>query len=225
MRRWSWASYQPPMVADVGGELHVIDGQHQSIAAATLQSLGTPGFDEIPVMVVDATTAAQRAQAFVGRNRDRLQITPTQVYFAAVAAGDEDALTVAQVCERAGVRVLRLPPSGTANKRWKPGDTMAITTIQRLIQRRHALGARKVLEAIVQAGFAPVASSQIKAVETLLAVPVDGISAKTVTATLKAMGAADLERDARIYAGEHGLTVAKAMVTVIRNKSISLWDD
>lgn len=90
----------------------MIDGQHTAIAAAS-----HPDIALIPVMVVEAVDQAERAGAFIGHNRDRLNITPMQMHYAAVAAGDEDALTVEQVCARAGVKILRLRADGGVNDR------------------------------------------------------------------------------------------------------------
>lgn len=105
---WDWARFKPPVVVRAPGKkFHVIDGQHTAIAAAS-----HPEIDSIPVMVVDAPNVEDRARAFIGHNRDRITVTPNQLYIAAVAAGDPDAVTVQQVCERAGVRILRLPPGG-----------------------------------------------------------------------------------------------------------------
>lgn len=118
---WDWRKYKPPVVVETPDGLHIIDGQHTAIGAAT-----HGGFATIPVMVVRAETIAERAEAFVGHNRDRLGVTALDLHFASIAAGDEDALTVAQVCQRAGVRLLRFSPSGGV---FKPGDTMAVSAI------------------------------------------------------------------------------------------------
>ena len=104
---WDWARFKPPVVARTEEGLEVIDGQHTATAAAT-----HPAIELIPVIVVEAAAVADRARAFVGHNRDRLNVTKMQMHFSAVAAGDEDAMTVTQVCDRAGVKILRGPPGG-----------------------------------------------------------------------------------------------------------------
>lgn len=104
---WDWARFKPPVVARTEEGLEVIDGQHTATAAAT-----HPAISIIPVIVVQAAAVADRARAFVGHNRDRLNVTKTQMHFSAVAAGDDDALTLSQVCQRAGVTILRNPPGG-----------------------------------------------------------------------------------------------------------------
>ena len=106
---------------EIGGGLHVIDGQHTAIAAAS-----HPGIETIPVMIVDAPEQVERARAFMGHNRDRVAITTTQLFHAAVAAGDPDAVTVQQICERAGARVLKNPPP---NGTYDVGDTVAVKSL------------------------------------------------------------------------------------------------
>jgi hypothetical protein len=144
---WDWAAFKPPVVVEVEGKLQVIDGQHTAIGAVT-----HGGIEQLPVLIVQADRQELRANAFVRHNRDRIQVTPTQLHNAMVAAGDEDALTIAQVCERAGVTILKNAPPFA---RFKPGETMAISTIRALVNRRHALGARKVLEVCAKGGGSP----------------------------------------------------------------------
>lgn len=141
---WSWEAFKPPICVDVDGALHIVDGQHTAIAAATHGDIPL-----LPIMVLPEGNEADRAIAFVRHNRDRISVTATQLHVALVAAGDEDAMTIRQVCERAGVTILRnAPPTA----RYAVGETMSISAIGSLINRRHAAGARKVLETLVKGG-------------------------------------------------------------------------
>lgn len=160
VKEWDWSAFKPPVVVEVDNVFHVIDGQHTAIAAAT-----HGGFVELPVMLVKADSIESRANAFVRQNRDRTATMHTQLYYALLAAGDENALTIQQVCKRAGVKILRQP---LANKRYNVGETVAVLGIEKLIARRYALGARKVLEICVKAGCAPITLTYIRAVEFLL---------------------------------------------------------
>lgn len=159
---WDWRAFKPPVVVLIGDGYHVIDGQHTAIAAATR------GEPLIPVMVVDAPTIADRAFAFVRQNRDRITVTPAQMHQALVAAGDEDALTLVQVCERAGVRLLRQPP-GLGN--FKVGDFMGVTTLKGIIGRRFPIGAGRILRICVAAKMAPITAAIARAVECLVFEP------------------------------------------------------
>ncbi len=158
---WSWTKFKPPVCSMGDGGLEIIDGQHTAIAAAS-----HPGISQIPVMIVETDDVAARARAFIGQNVDRVGITKMQLHRAAVASGDEDAQTIEQVCERAGVRLLMSNPG-----QWEVGDSLAVSAIGALIQRRHAQGARRVLEILVKAEEAPVTASGIKAVEMILFEP------------------------------------------------------
>lgn len=162
---WDWNKFKPPACsyAERGGQtvLKVFDGQHTAIAAAS-----HPAIREIPVMIHEAKETAQQAAAFVGQNTNRLAVTALQLHQAALVAGDEDAQTVAQVCERAGVKILRF-----SVKNFNAGDTVAIQAINALVDKRGAMKARIILEVLVKAGMAPIVSPQIKAVEALLTDP------------------------------------------------------
>src|SRR6185437_3072554 len=82
VEHWDWRRFKPPIVAWTEAGFEVIDGQHTAIAAAS-----RPDIAKIPVMVVVATAMTDRAQAFVGHNRDRLNVSPMQLHHAMVAAG------------------------------------------------------------------------------------------------------------------------------------------
>lgn len=205
---WSWTAFKPPVVVDVDGRLEVIDGQHTAIGAVT-----HGGIAELPVLVVRAESHETRANAFVRHNRDRIQVTATQLHNAMVAAGDEDAMTVAQVCERAGVVILRNPPPMA---KFKPGETLAVATIKALVNRRHAAGSRKVLEICRATGAAPVTADMIKAVEHLLyQKEYEGaIDAERIVLVVKAKQD-DIEREAKRFSIERKIPYWRALASVI----------
>ena len=141
IKEFCWTRFKPPICAYSSHEgsrvLMVLDGQHTAIAAAS-----HPHISKIPVMLVDAPAIAAQAAAFVGQNTDRVGVTQLQLHRASVVAGDEDALTVEQVCERAGIAVLKSPAS---NGRYEARQTIAVGTIRGLVDRHTAMGARKSL--------------------------------------------------------------------------------
>lgn len=161
---WDWARFKPPVVARrEDGLFDVIDGQHTCIAAAS-----HGGIAELPCVLVDAPDAGQRALAFVGHNRARVTLTPLQLHQAAVAAGDEAAVDVDNVCRRAGALIARSNRPGRA---WKPGETVAISTIKAVIRRRGVQAARRVMQLCVEARLAPVSADAILVAEDLLMAP------------------------------------------------------
>lgn len=204
IENWDWRRFKPPVCARTSRGLEVIDGQHTSVAAAS-----HPAIDQIPIMVVEAADLADRASAFMGHNRDRLNITKMQLHYAAAAAGDEDAQTIDQVCARAGVRMLKCTP---ANGVFKPGDTIAVAAIGQLISKRMPVRARQVLEILVQAGCAPVSAGQIKAVDLLLHDPEyagEMVADDLVSVIVKLGSMAD--RDAAVFAATHKVPQWKAL--------------
>lgn len=211
--QWDWRRFKPPIVARMGEDLVVVDGQHTAIAAAT-----HPDVLQIPIMIVQAADRAAQAQAFVGHNRDRLNITPMQMHFAAIAADDEDALTVHQVCQRAGVTMLRVSPAGGV---FRPSETVAVNAIGALINRRGVQKARIVLQVLADAQAAPLLAGQIKAVELLLhddeykgqVEPTD------ITAALLAIGIPAAEQEAKVFSLAHRVQVWRALAIVIFRKA------
>lgn len=205
---WSWNAYKPPVVVEVDGQLEVLDGQHTAIAAAS-----HGGIDIMPVMVVRAEQETQRAGAFVRHNRDRIQVTALQIHNALVKAGDDDALTVAQVCDRAGIKLLRNPP---AMGRFQPGDTLAVGAIVSLVRKRFAKGAREVLEVCGKTNAAPVSADMIKAVELLMFDPeykgeIDGERICVVLASKRDT----IEKEAARFAAERKIPKWRTMASVI----------
>lgn len=205
---WCWAKFKPPICVKVDGKLHVIDGQHTAIAAAT-----HGGISILPVVVVAAPELTDRAKAFVSHATNRLQATPTQIWHAAAAAGDEDALTIRNVCSRAGVELVAFPPASSA---YKPGQTIALAAIKRLIDRRGALRAREVLEALVKADLAPIGADMIKAAEALLCDDEyrSEFDAERVTATIKGLGSRACAEAREISIAKH-LPTWRALVAVM----------
>ena len=208
---WDWRRFKPPVCARTDRGLEVIDGQHTAIT-----SCSHPDVTEIPVMVVVAASRSDRAQSFIGHNRDRLNITPMQMHFAAAAAGDEDAQDIDRVCERAGVKLLKATPGNGA---WKAGETVAVKAIGALINRRGVVRAREVLEVLIKGQATPISTVQIRAVECLLHddeyredIDADGI----VNAMLKLGFVADQE--AAVFAATHNVPVFRALAIVLFRK-------
>ena len=173
----------------------MIDGQHTAIAAAS-----HPGIGEIPIMVVAADDQATRASAFVGHNQDRLGVTPMQLHYAKVTAGDPLAIAVQSACEESGASIVR---NNFGGKKWKPGETTAVSSIGKLVaQNGHEMAVR-VLRILVGAGRGPVMSDEILAVRQLLTdadraeMLDDDALARTIAAKTPAQWKATAERTVR----------------------------
>ena len=156
---FAWERMKPPVVVEAAANsFHIIDGQHTAIAAASI------GLPEIPVFVVAAKAAAARAAAFVGHNTDRLKVSPITIYKALLAAEDPDAMDVANVCRRAGVRIRNFNQASIIAE----GDTSAVISIRALIKRRGVSRARAALEVLVKGRRAPISGREILAIEKLM---------------------------------------------------------
>ncbi|WP_237479402.1 DUF6551 family protein [Lichenibacterium dinghuense] len=176
---WDWLKFKPPVVAITDRGFEVIDGQHTAIAAAS-----HPDIASIPILAVDGSDYERRARAFVSHAVDRLQATPAQVWHAAVAAGDEDATTIRNVLDRAGIKLLTYPPTDGV---YGVNDTMALGAVRRLVDKRGAMRAREVLEIVAAAELSPVIADHIRIAEALLLDPdyAGAIGAERITVALR----------------------------------------
>lgn len=205
---FSWAHFKTPVCVQTPDGLHIIDGQHTSIGCAC-----HPQIDMIPVMIVHADSLAARARAFLGHNRDRINNTPAQIFFTAVVAEEPDAVTASQVCRRAGINILRhIPKWG----HFKPRDTVAVTTIVALCNRRGAMRSRQVLQILAKAECAPITSAQIKAVELLMLDDVykGRVDADDLTTTVVRMRV-EADAKAKIVASRDDIPIWRALATVL----------
>lgn len=181
---FAWNRMKPPIVVEVADGLHVLDGQHTAIAAATI------GLDAIPVFIVDAASVAERARAFVGHNTDRITVSPINIHQALVGAGDEAALDVDNVCRRAGVRIRWINQSGVVAE----GDTQVVAGIYSLVKRRGVRKAREVLETLVKAKRAPIVSGEILACEEILCKQKPSLDPAVLSKVIRIEGDAGLAR-------------------------------
>ena len=200
---FKWRKFKTPTCVRVDRRLHVIDGQHSAIAAATL------AIPKIPVDVVDASSALERADSFVSHNRDRLGMTPFDIYRALLGAGDPHAKAIDLVCRDAGVRLIRV-----LNKLITPkiGDTAAIGLLGQLVRRRGAENATRAMAALVRAGRAPISAAEIAAAEDVMFI---GESRLKLTAEELATAARELGTEGVIKCNARAkteLTTAKVVL-------------
>lgn len=194
---WAWNRMKPPIVIEAPEGLHVIDGQHTAIAAATI------GLPEIPIFLVDAGSIDERARTFVAHNRDRISMSPIDIHRALVAAGDDAALDVANVCRRAGVNIRTINQSTTV----AIGDTSAVGTVGRIVRRHGVQNARRALQCLVAAGRAPITESEIIAAAHVLCAAKNTVDPERLTVAIRADGI-------------EGLMMARARSSIERH---SIW--
>lgn len=178
-REFRWNRMKPPIVVRSEDKLHVIDGQHTAIVAATLK------IPLLPVFIVSAEARDERARSFVSHNTDRVRVQPIDIFRALVSGGDPEALEVDQVLTRAKVRLRQISPSTLIAE----GDSMAVGTIRNLVKKRGPLLARQVLETLVQAKRVPISAAEIIAAEQLLCLERgDRVDREALTLVIRMLG-------------------------------------
>ncbi|QND67657.1 hypothetical protein HB777_29445 [Mesorhizobium loti] len=212
IENFEWSKFKLPTCCyseNHAGEtvLFVLDGQHTAIACAS-----HPDIQTIPVQIVEAATVEEQADAFIGLNTERLGVTKLQLHQAAVTAGDSEAVTIDQVCERAGIKLIRSAPG---NGKFKPGDTQAVSALGALIDKRGAMKARLILEVLAKAECAPITANQIKAVDLLMSDSEYCEAFDPADLTREIEVSADIaENDAKIFAAAHKVPQWKALAIV-----------
>ncbi len=151
---FKWSRFGVVMAVRHDGGFHVIDGQHRVESARALKVA------TVPVLILPHATIAEAAADFVAINRDRVAVTPLHIHHAQLAAGDAEAEAIARVCARANVEICRYPVP--ANK-LKPGQTLAVQSIARLIKLKGPEFAERVLKKVRDArgGDAPGAMNAV----------------------------------------------------------------
>lgn len=206
---WNWAKFKPPIVADDDGTLLVIDGQHTAIAAAT-----HPDIRQIPVFKVPAQTVELRADSFVAHNRDRLAMSPLQVFHAECAAGDTAALAILRIAIEQGCTIPRsVPPKGTA----KPGQATAISALQRIFKANGGDVLARVLRICVKANYYPVTSTIAYGLQYIVATKPFEETAKLPDEDIAGAirDTLDIEREAQRFASESGQNRYRACAHLI----------
>lgn len=204
---FDWRRFKPPTAVWTDEGLEVVDGQHSAIAAAC-----HPAIDSIPVVVVEASDLKDRASAFIGINKDRLNVTQMQIHAAGVVAGDAEALQIAELCAQSSIRMLKSAPS---NGDYKPRDTVAVRALGDIIKRRGFYDAQATINIVVAAEPAPLTAAAIKAVDFLLhdAEHAAAFEPADLTKAILAVGDQS-DRDAGIFAAEHRVPKWRGLAAV-----------
>ncbi|MBL8266026.1 DUF6551 family protein [Steroidobacter sp.] len=101
--KFDWRLCMPLVVSRrAEDELVIIDGQHRWLAACNRDDI-----DSLPCCLFRYKNMQEEARMFIVANRARKPISRLDDFYAAVAAGDEDALEIQQLVTDAGFRVAR----------------------------------------------------------------------------------------------------------------------
>lgn len=206
LKGFEWSSFGAVIVAKTeDGRYHCTDGQHRLEAAKR-----HPMVSLVPAIIVPVMGTKAEAANFIAINRDRKNISVLDRYWAELATEDEDAQTIAQVAQRAGVAIQRHP-----TVHWQPGQTVAISALRALVDARGVIRARQVLEVLVKAELAPIKGEHIKACEILMT---DDEFREDVDpeALAEAMSGNDEQMaiDAKAFAKTHRMPAGRALASV-----------
>lgn len=215
VENWNWAKFKAPIVVETALGLLVIDGQHTAIAAAT-----HPAIARIPVMVVAAASIAERAGAFVAHNRDRLAMSPFQVFHGELVAGDPEACGIMDVVAAAGASIPRNPVGRNVAR---PGQIVPLNQI-RVIYRTdgpEVLG--EILTVAVKAKLTPISRTTLRAIRMILREPkFADAKAKGVDAIAAAVaGIPNIDLAAETFAVASGQNRDRACAVLIENALLS----
>lgn len=133
---FKWSRFGVVLLVRTGDTYSVIDGQHRVEACRALK------LPSVPAVVLPHATVAAAAADFVAINRDRVTVTPLHIHHAQLAAGDPIAVEIDGVCRAAGVEICRYP---TPAANLKPGQTLAVGTIARIVRVFGAKTATRLL--------------------------------------------------------------------------------
>lgn len=208
LRKFSWAKFGAVVLSrKPDGRFAIVEGQHRW-KAATLH----PKVDAVPAVIVNHDSAAGEAESFLAINRDRMAVTSVEQYWAGLTAGDERAIAISAVLQKAGCDVV--PEMG----HYRPNLTNSIGAIDRCL-KRYGEGATRRALLIVRAAWPDEAKALRGTLITALARLVrankdihdpDMVAAIRLQSFAKLTAAAEQFR--RLSGGSGDTALAKALV-------------
>jgi len=205
LNAFSWRSFGAiVIVPQPDGRYHATDGQHRLEAAKR-----HPKVTFVPAVIVNAEDVPAEASIFVEINKNRKNVSPLELFFAQLAAGDDSALAVQQACQAAGVRVPKHPGN------FKPNDCVAVNALANLVGQVGQSRAVDFLGVLVGAGFAPIKAEHIKAVHLLLTDDefCGWVDQADLAAAIKSMGGS-VDVEAKRFAATHCTSMWKGIANV-----------
>ena len=137
--QFDWAKFLPVIVTKDGDTYSIVDGQHRTIAAASI------GVTEVPCYILSCS-AADAAAAFAAINGNVTPIQPIDLWFAELAAGEASAVALQRVLDAAGVKVTR------KKEGFLPGETRSINVLRRALDFYGSAILTTILQCIVETG-------------------------------------------------------------------------
>jgi hypothetical protein len=140
---WDWGLCQPLAVSRrPDGKLTIVDGQHRAEAAKLRGDI-----PHLPCVITSYSSAGDEAAAFVALNQMRRPLSALDLFKAAVAAEDTDALVIVDCLKRAGLSVA--PHSNYTC--WKPGMVANVGGLKECLRAKGQPVLRDALKVLARA--------------------------------------------------------------------------
>lgn len=140
---WDWGLCQPLAVSRrPDGALTIVDGQHRASAAKKRGDI-----PHLPCVITSYASSGDEAAAFVALNQMRRPLSALDLFKAAVAAEDTEALLILDCLHTAGLSIA-LHSNHTA---WKPGQVANIGGLRECLRSK---GERVLRDALLILGTA-----------------------------------------------------------------------
>lgn len=137
--KFDWAKFLPVIVTHEGDTFSIVDGQHRTIAAATI------GITEVPCYVLSCS-ASEAAAAFAAINGNVTPVQPIDLWFAELAAKEPKAESLQRVLDAAGVKVTR------KKEGFLSGETRSVGVLSRALEFYGSAVLTTILQCIVETG-------------------------------------------------------------------------
>ncbi|MBV7408177.1 ParB/RepB/Spo0J family partition protein [Maritimibacter sp. DP1N21-5] len=138
-RNFNWAKFLPVIVVRAPKGYDIVDGQHRTTAALSI------GISQVPAYILDCT-AREAAGAFAAINGNVTPVSPVDIWFAELAAGDLEAAAMKAMLDAAGVTITR--SKDITNR----GETRSIGVLRRARAAHGDALLTTVLQCIVDTG-------------------------------------------------------------------------
>lgn len=137
--KFDWAKFLPVIVTEEDGKFSIVDGQHRTIAAATL------GVEAVPCYILSCS-ASEAAAAFAAINGNVTPMQPIDLWFAELAAKEPGAVALQRVLDAADVKITR------KKEGFAVGETRSVGVLRHALEFYGGAILTTILQCIVETG-------------------------------------------------------------------------
>jgi len=205
---FQWTRFGSVLVTETERGFAILDGQHRTEGARLA------GISEVPCVIVEAPSFADQAKAFVGANMDRVTVNSYALHHALVSTRDPHHTLIHFVCEKSGASIPKYP---VPLNKVKPGETLAIAAIGRLIRSPGVDGAVQVMSMLVKAYAKQPGSLRAPIILATGSLLIAGTTPTDLAAALSKRSAAEVEIMARTWCAGSGLPLHVGVAEVLKS--------